>query len=76
MTSARSFSLRWLLSCAPFLGHRSSGSVLWPRPWGWPAYGEDVDPRQLMDEASTDQASVDAEARLLQAFPGASEVAG
>jgi DNA polymerase III subunit gamma/tau len=37
--------------------------------------GEDVDARQLMDEASTDQAS-DAEARLLQAFPGASEVAG
>jgi DNA polymerase-3 subunit gamma/tau len=40
-----------------------------------PDEGEDVDARQLMDEASTDQAS-DAEARLLQAFPGASEVAG
>ncbi len=37
--------------------------------------GEDVDARrQLMDGGSTDQAS-DAEARLLQAFPGASEVA-
>ncbi len=36
--------------------------------------GEDLDPRQLMDDAATDQAS-DAEARLLQAFPGASEVA-
>ncbi len=36
---------------------------------------EDVDPRELMEGASTDQAS-DAEARLFQAFPGASEVAG
>jgi DNA polymerase-3 subunit gamma/tau len=35
---------------------------------------EEVDPRDLMEEASSDQAS-DAEARLLQAFPGASEVA-
>jgi DNA polymerase III subunit gamma/tau len=37
---------------------------------------EDVDPHELVEDASsTDQAS-DAEARLLQAFPGASEVAG
>ncbi len=36
---------------------------------------EDVDPHELMEDASTDQAS-DAEARLFQAFPGASEVAG
>jgi hypothetical protein len=35
---------------------------------------EDTDPREMMENASTDQAS-DAEARLLQAFPGASEVA-
>ena len=36
---------------------------------------EDVDPRELMEDTSTDQASA-AEARLLQAFPGASEEAG
>ena len=36
---------------------------------------EDEDPHELMEEASTDQAS-DAEARLMQAFPGASEVSG
>jgi DNA polymerase III subunit gamma/tau len=36
---------------------------------------EDVDPLELMEDASTDQAS-DAEARLFQAFPGASEVVG
>jgi hypothetical protein len=35
---------------------------------------EDIDPSELMDDTSTDQASA-AEARLLQAFPGASEVA-
>ncbi|HEX4433534.1 MAG TPA: DNA polymerase III subunit gamma/tau [Acidimicrobiales bacterium] len=35
---------------------------------------EDIDPRELMEDTSTDQASA-AEARLLQAFPGASEVA-
>jgi hypothetical protein len=36
---------------------------------------EDGDPHELMEDASTDQAS-DAEARLFQAFPGASEVVG
>ena len=36
---------------------------------------EDMDPHDLMDDPSSDQAS-DAEARLLQAFPGASEVPG
>ena len=36
---------------------------------------EDGDPDELMEDASTDQAS-DAEARLFQAFPGASEVVG
>jgi DNA polymerase-3 subunit gamma/tau len=36
---------------------------------------EDVDPHELMEDTSTDQASA-AEARLLQAFPGASEEAG
>jgi hypothetical protein len=35
---------------------------------------EDIDPRELLEDTSTDQASA-AEARLLQAFPGASEVA-
>jgi hypothetical protein len=35
---------------------------------------EDIDPRDIMEDTSTDQASA-AEARLLQAFPGASEVA-
>ncbi len=35
---------------------------------------EDIDPSELMEDTSTDQASA-AEARLLQAFPGASEVA-
>ena len=34
-----------------------------------------MDPHELIEDASTDQASA-AEARLLQAFPGASEVAG
>jgi DNA polymerase III subunit gamma/tau len=36
---------------------------------------EDVDPHDLIEDASTDQASA-AEARLLEAFPGASEVNG
>jgi DNA polymerase III subunit gamma/tau len=36
---------------------------------------EDVDPLELTEDASTDQAS-DAEARLFRAFPGASEVVG
>jgi DNA polymerase III subunit gamma/tau len=36
---------------------------------------EDMDPHELIEDASTDQAS-DAEARLLEAFPGASEVTG
>ena len=58
---------------APATPRRSSGAA--PPVSDPPADdGEDVDPRQLMEEASTDQAS-DAEARLLQAFPGASEVA-
>jgi hypothetical protein len=35
---------------------------------------EYVDPSELIDDTATDQAS-SAEARLLQAFPGASEVA-
>ena len=35
---------------------------------------EDMDPGDMLDDTSTDQASA-AEARLLQAFPGASEVA-
>jgi hypothetical protein len=34
-----------------------------------------MDPHELVDDTSTDQASA-AEARLLQAFPGASEEAG
>jgi DNA polymerase III subunit gamma/tau len=36
---------------------------------------EDMDPHDLIEDASTDQASA-AEARLLEAFPGASEVNG
>jgi DNA polymerase-3 subunit gamma/tau len=36
---------------------------------------EDMDPHDLMEDSSGDQAT-DAEARLLQAFPGASEVTG
>ena len=52
---------------------RSSGAA--PPDRALPADDvEEVDPRELMEEASSDQAS-DAEARLLQAFPGASEVA-
>ncbi len=35
---------------------------------------EDIDPSDLLEDTTTDQASA-AEARLLQAFPGASEVA-
>jgi len=34
---------------------------------------DDVDPSELLDDTAPDQAS-SAEARLLQAFPGASEV--
>ncbi len=46
-----------------------------PAPPPPPDDMEDMDPHELMEDASSDQAS-DAEARLLQAFPGASEVPG
>jgi DNA polymerase III subunit gamma/tau len=53
---------------------RSPGT---PPPDSGPPGGEpeDVDPQELMGDDSSDQAS-DAEARLFQAFPGASEVVG
>ena len=52
---------------------QASGAA--PPKAGTPAEVEEVDPHELMEDDSTDHAS-EAEARLLQAFPGASEVGG
>ena len=58
---------------SPAASGRTSGAV--PAPAAAPVDDvEDIDPSELMEDTSTDQASA-AEARLLQAFPGASEVA-
>jgi hypothetical protein len=51
------------------------GGAAAPTPTPPPDDMEDMDPHDLVEDASSDQAS-DAEARLLQAFPGASEVPG
>jgi DNA polymerase-3 subunit gamma/tau len=53
----------------------AGGGAAVPTPTPPPDDMEDMDPHDLMEDASSDQAS-DAEARLLQAFPGASEVPG
>ncbi len=57
---------------SPAASGRTPGAV--PPPPAAPVDDmEDIDPSELMEDTSTDQASA-AEARLLQAFPGASEV--
>jgi hypothetical protein len=58
---------------SPSASPRSAGAA--PAPSAPPVDDvEDMDPSEILDDSSTDQASA-AEARLLQAFPGASEVA-
>jgi DNA polymerase III subunit gamma/tau len=58
---------------SPSASGRSPGAA--PPPVVAPADDiEDIDPSELLEDTSADQASA-AEARLLQAFPGASEVA-
>ena len=60
---------------APRPAPAPGGGAAAPAPTPPPDDMEDMDPHELMEDASSDQAS-DAEARLLQAFPGASEVPG
>jgi DNA polymerase-3 subunit gamma/tau len=67
---------------APAPAPRSAAAPSGRSPGGTPHHpappadeDEDMDPHELIEGASTDQAS-DAEARLLEAFPGASEVTG
>ena len=59
---------------SPAASGRSPGGAAPPAPAPPVDDVEYVDPSELMEDTSTDQASA-AEARLLQAFPGASEVA-
>ena len=68
----------WTMPAAPREAQREARRRPGVPPIRDPADIEEADPAEFADEASadsTDHASA-AEARLLEAFPGASEVAG